>query len=398
MSTRTLIAVLGGAGAMGRITVRDLVETAPTGVDIVIADYNLKAAKALAAECKGRARAVQVDVTKTAATAKALRGAFAFINCCQHQFNLPVMKAALAAGAHYTDLGGLFHFTRQQLKLGGQFKKKKLLALLGMGAAPGLVNVMARAAADTMERVHEIHIAVGNIDRTPGRETGVLGSSYSIDTILDEASQPAALFTDGKFTFVPAMSGTDPVLFPTPVGTRRPARTIHSEVATLPLTYKNKGVQEVSFRIAFSDDLDRKLRFLHALGMIDTKPVQVGKVKVVPRDLLAALVKRLPAPNPGGIPDEYEVLRVTVRGVRAGQSVEDILDCHTPGIRDWEKGVDVNTGCPPSIAMQMLLRGDITARGAVAPEVAVPPEPFFRELERRQMTVTRASQVTEAVA
>jgi len=32
-------AVLGGAGAMGRITVRDLIETTPLGTEVLIADY-----------------------------------------------------------------------------------------------------------------------------------------------------------------------------------------------------------------------------------------------------------------------------------------------------------------------------------------------------------------------
>ena len=46
MKMKTIV-VAGGAGAMGRITVRDLVETAPQNIDIVIADYNVKAATAL---------------------------------------------------------------------------------------------------------------------------------------------------------------------------------------------------------------------------------------------------------------------------------------------------------------------------------------------------------------
>jgi hypothetical protein len=31
----------------------------------------------------------------------------------------------------------------------------------------------------------------------------------------------------------------------------------------------------------------------------------------------------------------------------------------------------------------MLAAGEISARGVVPPEVAVPPEPFFRQLRRR---------------
>jgi lysine 6-dehydrogenase len=382
-------AVLGGAGAMGRITVRDLIETTPLGTEVLIADYNLPAAKKLAREMGPKARAIKVDVTQVGATAKALKGVFAVVNACRHDFNVGIMKAALTAKVHYCDLGGLFHETKKQLKLNAQFKKAGLIALCGIGAAPGVVNVLARAAADEMERVDEIHVAVGNVDRTPGRGPTALGTSYSILTILDEASMPAALFTDGKFTLVEPMTGDDPVDFPAPVGRRRPARTIHSEVATLPLSYKSKGVREVSFRIAFSDELDGRLRFLHALGLTSTKPVKVGKSQVVPRDVLLALLAKQPKADAGGVPDEYEVLRVIVRGLRGGHKVEEVLDCHCPGIPKWHLGVDVDTGCPPSIFVQMLARGEIAARGVLPPEVAIPAEPFFRELIARGMTIQK---------
>jgi len=37
----------------------------------------------------------------------------------------------------------------------------------------------------------------------------------------------------------------------------------------------------------------------------------------------------------------------------------------------------------------MIVAGSITARGVVPPERAVPPEPFFRELTRRGMSIRR---------
>jgi saccharopine dehydrogenase-like NADP-dependent oxidoreductase len=223
----------------------------------------------------------------------------------------------------------------------------------------------------------------------------VLGTSYSIQTVLDEAHLPAAVFTGGRFQFVPPMSGAERVKFPPPVGVRWPARTLHSEVATLPLSYRYKGVQEVSFRIAFPDELDRKLRFLHALGLTANEPIAVGRAKVIPRQVLLSLLSRVhpragtrPPPS-SAPPDEYEVLRVVVRGRRGKERVQEVLDCHTRGIPKWGIGIDVNTGCPPSIATQLLIAGEITARGALPPEVAVPLVPFVRELARRGMRVKR---------
>jgi saccharopine dehydrogenase-like NADP-dependent oxidoreductase len=383
------IVVVGGAGAMGRITVRDLVETAPEAMRIVIADYNEAAAKGLARGFRRKVEVVFCDVNNQRATTKLLSGAFGAINCTQHRFNLKVMNAALAAGAHYCDLGGLFHVTRKQLDLHASFEKNGLTAILGMGAAPGVINVLARSAADTMDEVREIHCIVGNVDRTTDRPASALGTSYSIETVLEEASLPAAVYTGGAFEFVEPMSGSEDVFFPEPIGHRRPSRTIHSEVATLPLSYEQKGVSEVSFRIAFPADLDQQLRFLRAIGMLSDHPVALGKAKIAPRDFLLKVLSRIERPAYAGVPDEYEILRAVVRGVRAGKVVEDTVDCHVPGIPSWGFGIDVDTGCPPSIVMQMLARGEISERGCVPPERAVPAEPFFRELLRRGMTVRR---------
>lgn len=393
------VVVLGGAGAMGKITVRDLIETAPKELDIVIADYNLAAAEKLARSYRStRVRAAFADATKVRDTARLLRGAFAVINAVQYEHNVAIMRAALLARAHYVDLGGLFHVTREQLKLHRDFARAGLLAILGMGAAPGIVNLLARSAADTMDEVREIHIQVGNVDLSPTPVKTPLGTSYSLATVLDESTMPAAVFTEGRFRFVPPMSGTIPVEFPAPVGLRHPSYTIHSEVATLPLTYKKKGIQEVSFRIAFDEAMEEKLRFLHALGVSSSEPIPIGRTQVVPRDVLLALCKRLPAAPPAaGPPSEYEVLRAVVRGSRDGQRIEETVDCHVPGVPAWGMGIDVDTGCPPSIAVQMLWRGEITARGALPPETSVPLEPFFRELAARGMQIQKTTR-TDPVA
>jgi saccharopine dehydrogenase-like NADP-dependent oxidoreductase len=207
--------------------------------------------------------------------------------------------------------------------------------------------------------------------------------------VLDEASLPAPTFTNGRFGSAPAMSDPETIDFPDPVGTQRPTRTIHSEVATLPLSFRNKGIREVSFRIAFPPDLDRQLRLLSALGLLSRDRIDVGRVRIAPRDVLAALLEQLPKPPGAAAPDEHEVLRVAVRGEQHARPAEDVMTCHAPGIPAWGVGVDADTGCPPSIAIQLLLRGEIEVRGVLPPEVAVPVAPFLAELERRGMRVER---------
>jgi saccharopine dehydrogenase-like NADP-dependent oxidoreductase len=383
---------------MGRIIARDLAGTVPAGTTVVLADADLalarRVARVTAATRQGvRVRSVQADVRDAPRTAKLLRQlqTFAVINACHHHLNLFVMEAALAAAAHYCDLGGLFHYTRRQLRLDRAWKKADRLALLGIGAAPGIVNVLARAGAEDLDEVREIHVSVAGTDPGSGPGTAPLSASYSIQTILEEASEPAAVFTNGRLRFVPPMSGAGQIAFPPPVGTQRPAFTLHSEVATLPRSFRAKGIRECTFRIAFPQELADKLRFLRALGLLSTRPVAIGEQSAVPRELLLALLRRIPAPQPSGSNSgQYEILRVVVRGASHGVLLERTLECHTDGMPAWGVGTDIDTGSPPSVAMQMLARGEITARGCVPPEVAIPPEPFFKELERRRMVIRRS--------
>jgi saccharopine dehydrogenase-like NADP-dependent oxidoreductase len=366
---------------MGRIVARDLAETAPGGSRVIVVDADANVAARVARSLPQRrgtvVRSASVDAAMPRRVAALLRRveAFAILNATHHRFNLPVMEAALAAGVHYCDLGGLFHHTRAQLRHHAAWTRADRLALIGIGAAPGIVNVLARSAADTMERVREIHVAVAASDRTRGRPASPFGVSYSVRTLFEEASQPAAVFTGGRLRFEPPMSGARGIRFPSPVGWQAPVLTLHSEVATLPRTYRVKGIRECTFRIAFPHQTVERLAFLREIGLLSRETAEV--------------IQRAAPPPWRGMPDEYEILRVVIRGRRNRTAIEETVDCHVRGHRAWRVGIDIDTGCPPSIAMQMLARGEITARGVVAPEQAIPAEPFFRELRRRGMFIRR---------
>ena len=158
------------------------------------------------------------------------------------------MEAALEAGCHYVDLGGLFHTTRRQLRLDREFRRAGLLAVLGMGSAPGITNVMARLAR------RPAGWRAGRSGSTTAAPTSPattrpLAFGFTPDTVLDELSLPPMVFTRGRFEAVPPVSlGED---FDFDLGTQRVHASLHSEVATLPLTYRAKGIRECSFKIAY---------------------------------------------------------------------------------------------------------------------------------------------------
>jgi NAD(P)-dependent dehydrogenase (short-subunit alcohol dehydrogenase family) len=100
------VVVLGGAGLMGRVIARTLVER--LGDEVVVADYNLQGAKQVVDWIGSpKASASAVDVTDEGMLAALLQDADAAANAVTYYHNLRIMDACLRAKVPYVDLGGL---------------------------------------------------------------------------------------------------------------------------------------------------------------------------------------------------------------------------------------------------------------------------------------------------
>ena len=405
------VVVVGGAGAMGRWTVRDLTESEGVG-EVVVADLDGSRAREAAgwaaarSGSNGTARVsgLALDAGDGEALRRAFDGADVVCNCAVYSTNLPVMEACADAGTHYVDLGGLFHTTRRQLALHDRFVAAGVTAVVGMGGSPGTTNVLAALAGRGLDRVEEVEVRLGVADFAPsGAPVPV---PYAIQTILDEFSVPAMTFRDGRLVEVPAMSDQEELDFPPPVGRVRVGHTLHSEVATLPLHFADRGIRSVSFKVGFPPAFMDRLALLAALGLADTSPVELPSGPVVPRELLVHCITRTATmPGPDTAPDDAEAIWVRVRGRRAGPSgdpalapregspdgspVERLAECVVRPHPTWQAGAgQLDTGVPPSIVAQFLATKLIDRPGVLAPEDAVPPEPYLAELAARTMEVT----------
>ena len=64
------------------------------------------------------------------------------------------------------------------------------------------------------------------------------------------------------------------------------------------------------------------------------------------------------------------------------------MECVVPTIKGWEDAyTNIDTGMPISIMAQMVKKGIIEEKGSFSPEAVVPPQPYFKELRKRQMQV-----------
>lgn len=384
------ITILGAAGIIGREIAKDL--NANSSVTrLVIADLDEEGARRVASSLPGsKAEVRQVDARSQSSLVSAIKGSAAVVNSVQYYFNIPVMEACLSAGAHYTDLGGLFHTTRKQLELHKAFKEAGLTAVLGMGSCPGVANIHAGYAASLLDTVEYVKIYNGAT-----KDKGdALDWAYSIQTILDEISMPAMIFKDGTFQEVPALSDEEYYLFDEPIGWAKTHLSLHSEVATIPLSLEHKGIQECFFKISFfgySEAALRKLQFLAELGLARSDEVEVRGGRVKPRDVLIKLLETAPQrERPKDVKAlGFKHIATVVRGTRDGKPTTLTVNTTAWPHKEWKvSGGTLLVASPPAVVAAWLGDGTITLRGVLPPEVAVPPELFFQEMKKRGAKTT----------
>jgi lysine 6-dehydrogenase len=365
----TTVAVVGAAGIIGPAIVATLAET--EGVDrILCLDVNEPGARDVAERHGGgRAQAGVLDISDREAAARAVADAAVVLNTAAYRVNLDAMEVALAAGAHYLDLGGLYHVTLRQLELDDRFRAAGRLAVLGMGSTPGKTNVMATRAVELLGGPVERLVAAA-AGRDPDPPAGPLVAPYAVETILDELTMPTPIVRGGRIEFLDPMTPAGTVAFGDPVGPADTIYTIHSEQATFAASF---GAADVSFQ----------LRLLADLGLAGTEPIDVPGGRVVPRQVLMTLLRALPKASPSA--RAFGIHRVEAHG--GGRTA--VVECVTRSVGRLPFGGGViSTACPPAIVAGMICRGELDAHSGVLPsERCVPFGPLFAALEPYGVTV-----------
>jgi saccharopine dehydrogenase (NAD+, L-lysine-forming) len=298
------------------------------------------------------------------------------------------MQACLENRCHYLDLGGLYHVTKRQLALHEEFKAINRLALLGMGASPGMTNIAAAMGAKQLDQVTDIHIRTG----TKG---GGKGFGYSAKTVLDECTMNAFVFENGEMQEVPPLSGRERYALPEPVGEVEGFYSIHSELATLP--YQYPGIQNVSFRVAFSPRLVNMVETLIDLKLTSLEKFSYQGIDLAPREFLDAHLMRLPKPEELS---EFKAFRVEVSGVkdeeRETKNVKRktlVYEILVSSKQDW--GIKAGaywTGVPAAVAAELMAEGKYLSAGALAPEAAFEPEIILARLADYDLRIKAVAQ------
>jgi len=384
---RVLVIGAGGVGSAAARTIArwDLFER------VVVADYDEGRAQRAVSGGGDRFAAVKLDARDEQAIISLITAerCDAVLNALDPRFVMPVFRAALAAGVTYLDMAMSLSQPNptdpyrtpgvklgdEQFALAGEWERRGLLALCGIGVEPGLSDVFARYAADRLfSSIDEAGVRDGANLEVAGYE---FAPTFSIWTTIEECLNPPIVWERGRqwYTTEP-FSEPETFVFPAGIGPLECVNVEHEEVLLIP-RWIDAG--RVTFKYGLGEEFIGVLKTIHKLGLDSTAPVQVGAASVAPRDVIAACL-----PDPAGLGDAMTGLTCAgtwVTGTGKDGSPREVYLHHVVD-NGWSmaeygsQAVVWQTAINPVVALELLDSGMWSGSGVLGPE-ALPAEPFL---------------------
>ena len=367
--------ILGGCGKMGSLVSQDLIKSEDV-TEVILADINLDMAKVPEPVPESHKISVEyLDVTKSfPELVKAVRGSDIVINCVgpYSLFDpLTTVMAAIEAGVNYIDICDDFDATKKIFELDQPAKEAGVTICTGLGAGPGTTNMLAKYGADKLDAVDEIKIfaIIALLD-----PVGKAGISQALARFIGDTPQ----YIDGQLVYVPAGSNVEEATFMEPFGKNEVFCTANPVIFTLPRYIR--GVKTVNCKMTFyPPSVNQLLRRFVELGLASTDPLVIGNATISPRDFIATFIQHTPRLREGQKPSISCACNVVVKGREGGNSVT-----YTYRFGGWS-GPMVSISA--SVCAQMLYRGEVKAKGVVAPEGALDPTKYFVELAKKGQVI-----------
>ena len=372
-----------GCGITGLVSAEHL-EKNPRVSELILADSNVEAPMAMAGRIGSEKMSVlQVDARDHEALTGLLKGRDLVISAIPGFLNREVIQVAIEQGVDYIDYSIAFNSLEESEVVSRKAEDAGVTLMTSMGSDPGISDVFARYAANKLDRAVSARVMDGDTAVAEGHEFFTLWSPIEM---MEEVTVPAAVFKDGKITFVPPLHERQVYDFPEPIGPLPVYNTIHEE--TYFMSTFIDGLEYADFRIAVDDEFAKVANALRMIGMHSLKPVDVKGSKVRPLDVV---VSHMPQPvELIGKVKGYAGIVVEVVGVKDGErrlvkvwsimSHEAAYDlCHTNAT-----GYFVGTG--GAVAAELLIDGSVKRKGLVFPE-QLPSEEFVSRLPAKHLEV-----------
>jgi len=354
--------LLLGVGSVGEVIASHLVED--NRLSLSILDVDEERLKTVKRKLRGKkVNTYVMDIFEASNHQETLKEHDILINAATPSLNLKLMDLCLKHGLHYIDLAS--DDVRKQLPKNRQWREKQLKALICLGEDPGLSNIYAKYAAESLENVISIKVRDGEFSISKKYH---MVSLFSPQVFFQELFNPPYIFMNGRHRRLKPLSSREVYDFPEPINRQVVYTLNHEEVFTLPRYFKS--VKYVDFKLNLSDDFVQTIKVLRRLGFLRAKKIRVGKSMISPRDVFFTLI---PKPHDiAGMIEGYAGIAVEVSGhVKGVQKTITVYTYLSHGEAYRRFGTNATaylTGTVPAVVTSMIARDMVEGNGVITPE------------------------------
>ena len=387
------VLAIGGSGGMGRFAVREMLSCERIG-SVVVADINAESAASFASDCGEKVSSLGLDVTDPVALRNALKGIDVVVNTSGpfFKFAVPILEACIENKSHYFDICDDWEPTEEMLELDQKAIAAGISVVIGLGASPGITNLLGLFAMKELDDVETINTGCHLGGAKPEAESSQTKINAAMMHGVQQMTGSVKVFSKGQEEMVTPLRK---------LKLEYPGRGVfdvrifgHPEAITFPHHYPAikdslnvcHGGESGLFLIRTILTLvnwglvtkSRAAAWLHWLeSRPQTEDSVLEEMSLPPIYALAVGVKN---GRRGSV------------GVSFSADMESILA---------DLGMGRATGIPLAIGVRMLAEGKVDKKGVVAPEAGhIDPEVFIPELMRafsgqRSQGLKRINEVLE---
>ena len=378
ISENPTVAILGGAGEMGRTAVSIISQFEQIG-ELIVADADEEEAKAVVSKnlesSKTRMRAQFVDVRDSEQLYSFLSDVTVVLNAVGpfYKFGVDVLKAAIACGCHYIDICDDWEPTIEMMCLDQDAQLNDVLAIIGMGASPGISNLLACLVAEELETVEDLFTVwpVDAGERGDAIEKAVeenKGTSGAIIHWMQQISGEIDLIENGEQVSRPPMQAFK-MHYPG-LGSGSGYTVGHPEPLTLSKSIEISGSSASlmlmqSATAAFISNLGGEIN--RGKTSIKDAALQIGSPSTIRK--LKAAIAQFRYPKANDLPPFFAWAKGTI---------DEEHFVVAARITSSPPAMDSATAWPLAIALQQILENQIHSEGVHAPETIIDIDHFFK--------------------
>lgn len=309
------------------------------------------------------------------------------ISSLPYYFNEDLAKLATEAVANFCDLGGNTDITFRELALYEKAQKAGISIIPDCGLMPGAGNILAAYAISQFDECDEIKIYVGGLPQWDKLPLGYK-LTFSAEGLINEYSGKANILKDGEIVKVDALTQVESLEDIDGALKSYEAFITSGGTSTAPWSFKGRVKNYIEKTIRYKGHLEQII-LLKQLGLFEKTPVYAGGTLVFPRTFLKVILEEKLGARCEMDSKDMVIFILIARGKNKGKNEafkiiwREYEDENNRAFTAMQK----TTGFSAAIVAIMQAKGKVP-KGALSPEIAVSPQMFLKELEKRGFNLT----------